>query len=125
MKGMQLGGLLGFFDPDHPSYESHTSIANFSSNLPAALRREDQPSGLKARIAVTVWNVRTQRRRRRIESSAVYFKFASESFPSPPRKLVSNLLQANKSNIARIRVRINRSWPIRRPLNFTSASPSI
>ena len=87
MKEMQLGGLLGLFDPGHPSYESHKSVADFSSNLPAALSGEDQFSGLKARIAVTVRNVCTQRRRRRIESSAVYFKFASKPIFSPPREL--------------------------------------
>src|SRR5690349_11548195 len=107
MKGMQLGGLLGFFDPDHLRYESRTSIANFSSNLPVAFRREDQPSSLQDRIAVTVRNGRTQRRRQRIESSAVL------------------TTRANKSNIGRIRIRTNRNRSIRRSLNFTTVRRSI
>ena len=74
-------------DPNHLGYESQAGITDFAYNLPGSLGWEDQRSGLKSCIPVAVWNACTQWWCWCIEPPAVYFKFASESFPSCPPEL--------------------------------------
>src|SRR4029434_2940565 len=63
-------------DPHDAGDECHASVRHFAGNFRASLSVEHQRGSLRSGVAVSVWNVRTQRRRWCIESPTVYLEFA-------------------------------------------------